>query len=65
MPTKISEVKLVIGITSLILGVAILLNAKLVSTPIKVSETGILLFMLSVALIAFGIISFKTSKIKM
>ncbi len=65
MPTKISEKKLAVGIICLIPAVVVLFNCTLVSTPIKVSETSILLGTLSVALIAFGIMFCRTSKIKM
>jgi drug/metabolite transporter (DMT)-like permease len=65
MPTKISEKKLAVGIICIILGVVVLLNTTLVSTPIKVSEIGILLCLLSVVLIASGIMFFRTSRTKM
>jgi hypothetical protein len=64
MPTKISEKKLAVGIICVILGLAVLLNTTLISTPVKVSEMGILLCTLSMALIAFGIMFFKKASIK-
>jgi hypothetical protein len=64
MPIKISERRLAVSIICVIVGLSILLNTTIVSTPIKVSEIDILLSMLSVALIAFGIMFFKKSVIK-
>jgi hypothetical protein len=65
MPTKISEKKLSIGIVLIALGLMVLLNATLVATPIKVSEVGILLALVSLVLIIIGIMFFKRSMIRM
>jgi hypothetical protein len=65
MPTKISEKKLVVGIISFVPGLIILLNTTLVSTPMQVSEMGILLSVFGVALIVLGIRFFKKAIIKM
>jgi hypothetical protein len=65
MPTKISEKKLSIGIVLIALGLMVLLNATLVATPIKVSEVGILLALVSIVLIIIGIMFFKRSMIRM
>jgi hypothetical protein len=65
MPTKISEKKLSIGIVLITLGLAVLLKATLIATPIQVSEVGILLALVSIVLIITGIMFFKRSMIRM
>ncbi len=64
MPTKFSEKKLAIGISLFMLGLVVLLNTTLFASPVKVSEAGVLLSLLSVSLMVFGVTFFKSAKMK-
>jgi hypothetical protein len=50
MPAKISEKQLFLGIVFLLAGLAILLSTKLVNSPVKISEKGLLLTAIAIAL---------------
>jgi hypothetical protein len=65
MPNKVSEKKLAVGIICILIGLAILLNTKIVSAPIKVSEAGIFLATLSLSLIAYGVVFLRKSMMKL
>jgi hypothetical protein len=59
MPTKVSEKKLAIGVVFIALGLMVLLNTTLITTPIRVSEVGILFCVLSIVLVGTGIGFFR------
>ncbi len=64
MPVKISEKKLFTSIIFLAVGVFILLNASVITTPFQVSERGALFTVLACCLIIFSLILFRRSATK-
>lgn len=61
MPAKISEKNVVVGFICLAIGIIILLNTTLFAAPIRVSEKGIVFYMVAFVIIAFGVRFFKRS----
>ena len=59
MPVKISEKKLVIGSVCVAVAVLFLIKAPLITTPVYVSEKGMLLCIAAISLLALAILFFK------
>ena len=64
MPTKVSEKRLVIAIISFVSSMVLLANATLFDAPVRVSEKGLLYFIIAFALIFFSLSSFRRSIVK-
>ena len=64
MLTKVSEKRLLIAIISFVAGTVLLLNVTLFASPVRVSEKGLLYFIIAFALFVFSLISFRRSVAK-
>lgn len=64
MQVEISEKKLVGGLALLALGVFILLNAAIVTVPVRVSEKGLLVAIAACCLIVYGLNLLWHSRLK-
>ena len=61
MPAKVSEKKLIVGIVCFAMGILLFFNTALFTSPLLVSEKGMLYTAIALALVAVGIFSFKSS----
>jgi tetrahydromethanopterin S-methyltransferase subunit E len=61
MSTKTSEKKLAVSLTCLAIGIILFLSTPVVTTPVLVSEKGILSAAVALTLVAFALFSFKDS----
>ncbi len=64
MPARVSEKKLAIGVIYIVIGVIILLNTAVVTTPVRVYETGVFFAFLAFVLIGLGVRAFKRAVLK-
>lgn len=61
MPTKISEKKLVVSILCFVAALVIFMKTPVITTPVRISEKGLLLCVVAVGLLVFAIRFFKQS----
>ena len=64
MPKKVSEKSLLFPIACFVIGIVILAKAQLITTPVRVSETGVLADIAAVGLLIFGVFLFRKSVVK-
>ena len=64
MPTKVLENRFALSLLCILTGIIVVLNTSLITAPVRVSEKGIVMIILSFCLIALGLRLLKRSMIK-